>query len=492
MVKFKFLIEESFKRRFNNRGMRVIRGMGLGLLALFSSFTGYSQENIAPVADTISTSYVSPWENLFAINDGFEPLSSTDNSQGAYGNWPRLSGEVENWDWVQYSWDSIYLIDRSEIYWWSDRGGIRIPDSSYIQYRDIESGDWKEISGDSGFVINVDEYSVVTFEPVLTNAIRYYMMSMTESTGVLEWKIFGKLVEQDLYNSTIEVTPELTPGVTGTVKVTAVESGGGRREGYTFRVRVKVRNELTGVNNHDESYIVKEQAVNGMLTELILDPTDANGETFFDLVLPPAIDPTDGITIDVMYNDGLVSLGTIRYYIPAMLPPAMTADNTANSVDDDIDITFNDDSDWRAGCSEVLVGGVALAEGIDYDLAAGLLKLKPSGLNSVLVTSGIKEIRVKAPGYDDAVLLQEIKPGQPSVERSVVKSLIPPFRGVQTSLLVVAKDRYGNLLENCQLWYEVKVTCNDPATAEVYSVNGLDVSSDQPVRELPLTGNLGR
>lgn len=43
--------------------------------------------NIAPAA-TVSTSYTSPWENVSALNDGFDPTSSNDRSQAVYGNWP--------------------------------------------------------------------------------------------------------------------------------------------------------------------------------------------------------------------------------------------------------------------------------------------------------------------------------------------------------------------------------------------------------------------
>src|SRR5436190_2079039 len=46
-----------------------------------------------------STSFVSGYESLEAINDGVEPRNSRDHDHGAYGNWPRTGTQ-----WVQYEW----------------------------------------------------------------------------------------------------------------------------------------------------------------------------------------------------------------------------------------------------------------------------------------------------------------------------------------------------------------------------------------------------
>jgi len=54
--------------------------------------------NLALVAQA-TTSYVSSWETLTAINDGHDPQNSGDYSHGAYGNWPQTGTQ-----WVQYDW----------------------------------------------------------------------------------------------------------------------------------------------------------------------------------------------------------------------------------------------------------------------------------------------------------------------------------------------------------------------------------------------------
>lgn len=61
-----------------------------------SSTTPTTQDtNIAGQA-TASTSYVSDWEKINALNDGANPSNSSDKSSGVYGNWPKTDTQ-----WVQ-------------------------------------------------------------------------------------------------------------------------------------------------------------------------------------------------------------------------------------------------------------------------------------------------------------------------------------------------------------------------------------------------------
>ncbi len=81
--------------------------------------------NLALTA-TVTTSYVSSWETLTAVNDGFTPSNSADDSKGAYGNW---NGETyyNTYNWVQYEWTLAKNLTSTSIYWWSDGQGIQQP-----------------------------------------------------------------------------------------------------------------------------------------------------------------------------------------------------------------------------------------------------------------------------------------------------------------------------------------------------------------------------
>ncbi|MCF8346197.1 MAG: DUF6055 domain-containing protein [Bacteroidales bacterium] len=458
----------------------------IGLLALYAGICA-GQENIALEADTVSTSHVSSWETLGAINDGFDPASSTDKSNGAYGNWVGTEIGTENWDWVQYSWDSLYVIDKSAIYWWTDGGGIQIPDESYIHYRDIKTGQWVEVKNHSGFVNNVNEYNVVTFDPVLTNAIRYHMVSHTQATGILEWKVYGRIGEQQLYNSTVDVSPGLSEGVTSTFTVTALDANNDPRSGYTFKVLAETTNRLTGSGWNDEVYNVNGQLITDGQMSLDLSPTGVDGKTTFEVVMPGVIDPTDGINITIQYNDGVVALATESYYASSRVSPVLTADETDNTIDHDIEITFTDNSSWRDDIECVLVNGIKIAPGSDYGLLPGVLVLKPSGGSSSLTTSGEKSVVVQALGFSDAEVTQVVDAGQVFPEGSIVAPLVNLYKGVSTQLQIVVQDRFGNALQGYELAYDIDVINDDVTTAEEYVLDGTAVTSDLTDQVAPAT-----
>lgn len=166
------------------------------------------EENVALVSTPV-TSYVSSWEKLTAINDGQEPSNSeTKSPGGAYGNWPN----AETWNWVQYNFPQYYQISKSEVYWWTDNGGILIPYNSYVEYWDPETEAWKLLSdpvvngvsipvanygnktkysgANPGFGVEKDKFNETTFTPVITNKIRLHFVAV-ESQGIHEWKVWG-------------------------------------------------------------------------------------------------------------------------------------------------------------------------------------------------------------------------------------------------------------------------------------------------------------
>lgn len=151
--------------------------------------------NIA-LAATASTDYVSGWEDVNTINNGVEPANSADHDTGIYGNW--FSGS--EWRYVQYDFSAyptatgtsdIHTIDQTDVYWFTDGGGILLPDSIYIEYWDLQSSSWKEVTNYTGYGREADQWNITTFDPVSTNKIRLNMKHDSESTGVIEWKVLG-------------------------------------------------------------------------------------------------------------------------------------------------------------------------------------------------------------------------------------------------------------------------------------------------------------
>ncbi|WP_160690428.1 M6 family metalloprotease domain-containing protein [Clostridium sp. C2-6-12] len=139
-------------------------------------------KNIAGQA-TPSTSYVSSWESINALNDGIDPTSSNDRSAAVYGNWPETGTQ-----WVQYLFNNNVTISNCQVYWFKDGQGIDVPSSYKISYWDGSA--WQEVKNAKGYGTEINKYNTTTFTPVSTNAIAIQMTSNgSSSTGILEWKV---------------------------------------------------------------------------------------------------------------------------------------------------------------------------------------------------------------------------------------------------------------------------------------------------------------
>jgi hypothetical protein len=171
---------------------------GLAAVNTFPVYLSTEEDTITNLAlsATVSTSYVSSWETLEAVQDGHDPTRSTDKTGGAYGNW---NGEAsyKTYNWVQYEWALAQQIDSTWIYWWDDGSGIDQPTDAYIEYWDGST--WVN-AGSIG--ISLNQYN--TLEPDLwVSKIRINMISAM-ATGILEWKVFG--IESEPCDST-QLTP---------------------------------------------------------------------------------------------------------------------------------------------------------------------------------------------------------------------------------------------------------------------------------------------
>lgn len=173
--------------RFYSSVTSLVKALSVGLCVCgFSSlaFPALADvSNIAPLASS-STSYVSPWETLGAVNDGNTPLSSNDKTSGAYGNW----NNPNSIQWVEYEWSLNYELDSTEVYWFDDNGGVRVPSTAYIEY--WSDNQWV-FAGDVPTADNT--FNALALNGISTHRLRISMLNPDQSTGVLEWRVFGEL-----------------------------------------------------------------------------------------------------------------------------------------------------------------------------------------------------------------------------------------------------------------------------------------------------------
>ncbi|HEY9172104.1 MAG TPA: Tat pathway signal protein, partial [Verrucomicrobiae bacterium] len=166
-----------------------ITGSAMGGLLLLASFaltqpraSAATGANLAAVA-TPSSSHTSGDTTVDALNDGFTPARSLDDSHRSYGNWPRRGTQ-----WVQYEWTQPISTKQIEVYWWDDRRGVRLPKACRVKYWDGK--ELVAVANASGLGVAGDKFNVTTFDEVTTTRLRLEMDSDGEfSTGVLEWRV---------------------------------------------------------------------------------------------------------------------------------------------------------------------------------------------------------------------------------------------------------------------------------------------------------------
>ncbi|WP_079409464.1 DUF5695 domain-containing protein [Paenibacillus ferrarius] len=141
--------------------------------------------DIAPQG-TVTTSFVSSWESLAGLNDGYTPTSSNDRGHAVYGNWDN-PGTTQ---WLQIDFASAKTISKTDIYWFDDDQGIDLPASYTLQYWNGTA--WVNVGSPSGLGIVANQYNTTTFTPVSTTKIRLNITAKsTTSTGVESWKVYG-------------------------------------------------------------------------------------------------------------------------------------------------------------------------------------------------------------------------------------------------------------------------------------------------------------
>ena len=405
------------------------------MIFIIPAFCYSEVPNIAPLA-TPSTSYVSSWETLAAIKDGFEPTGSTDHLHGAYGNWQ--SGVTNVWNWVQYTFPDYYKIAKSDVYWWTDNNGIAIPYNSYIQYWNISQNAWVNVSNPSGYGYELDKYNTTSFDTILTNKVRLNFVSL-KAQGILEWKVYGEKGEQIPSLSTSLISPALSPGTTSTITITARDKNGTPVSGYVFKIDATV---LNGLVQNNEVYEVNGQSVAGNMQDLLLPPTNTLGQVVFTVKIPAAVDPTDGINLGIKFNEGHTFLKSYSFVATGLTPPVLTSDPTSNTVDNDIDITFPDNPAWRNSITGVFVGGNALDTAY-YHVYEGKITLTPAAGNNLSVV-GIKTISVIATGYIKQQVVQSIKVGEVNTLQSTVTSPFQLYKSSTVQFTAKAADQFGN------------------------------------------------
>lgn len=112
------------------------------------------------------TGYNDQNDDLGAVYDGREPLNSADQSYRFF----RMRPSVGERAWLEYEYRSPRTISSSRVYWFDDKRFCKLPASWRLLYR--AGQEWVPVDASGPFEVRKDEFSIVTFQPVITTAVR--------------------------------------------------------------------------------------------------------------------------------------------------------------------------------------------------------------------------------------------------------------------------------------------------------------------------------
>ncbi|WP_036945036.1 DUF4347 domain-containing protein, partial [Pseudobacteroides cellulosolvens] len=187
--------------------------------------------------------------------------------------------------------------------------------------------------------------------------------------------------------NTIGITP-VADAVTSIVISTQPVLGTASGDAFTTQPIVTLKDQYgnTCANGPSSSANVVASAKNGTGTWTIGGTTTKAAvtgvATFTDLTASLVIPGNGAIT----FTSGSIDGDSNSFTIPNKAAIEIADDVTNNSVDNDIQITFNSDMDFEGAITEVKFNGTSLTAATDYVIENGKLTLKPSGGNPALTT----------------------------------------------------------------------------------------------------------
>lgn len=303
-------------------------------------------------------------------------------------------------------------------------------------------------------------YMSFMYKPTSASTTTDYSVVFGNAAGESVTGLFGKFYVQR------DVSSNLRFGITKTTAASASYTGYSYALNTTYLI--VIRYDFVAGTTNDVAYLFINPVLGTseptptltMMTDTAADPVQLTS-----VALRQASN-TAGAT----YGGFKVGKSWADITPSSATTPTLTADGTSNTVDNSIDITFTDDSAWRTAVTAVKIGTTTLTSGTDYDLTAGNLQLKPSGLNVLLTTPGSKSVTVVATGYTDATVTQVINAGAPTTNSTAtISAALAP--NTSRTITCTAKDQYNNLVSGYTFAYDVTLTNNNSTTAESYTIN---------------------
>ena len=152
----------------------------------------------------ITSSGVASWENQNRVNEATTPASSNPGAGNGWGTWGQTANgtSAANAAWLRYTWQSPVRVGSTEIYWYDDNGGTRMPrpDTYAVEYSN-DGTNWTPVTLTNGSTyaaaLTRNAFNRLEFEPVEASQLRIRITGVQTGgagTGVLRWRVNGETV----------------------------------------------------------------------------------------------------------------------------------------------------------------------------------------------------------------------------------------------------------------------------------------------------------
>lgn len=157
------------------------------------------QERPLEAYATPSASYTYGGDSVYNLNDG------SDSKNNRWTSWK--DGTPELYPWVQYDFDEPVLLSGCDIWWYDDNGGVRLPDSFEIYYKNSETDAFTKVEHDSKYLCNYSQgFKTYKFDEVEVTSLRIVINNSKAAAGIVEWKLIG--AEKNSETPIPSVTPD--------------------------------------------------------------------------------------------------------------------------------------------------------------------------------------------------------------------------------------------------------------------------------------------
>lgn len=153
---------------------------------------------------TITSSGSASWENQNRVNEATTPANSNPGAGNGWGTWGQAASgtSASSAAWLRYTWQSPVRIGSTEIYWYDDNGGTRMPrPDQYVIESSNDGTTWTPVTltGGSSYAaaLTRNAYNRLEFEPVEASQLRVRITGVQGTgagTGVLRWRVNGETV----------------------------------------------------------------------------------------------------------------------------------------------------------------------------------------------------------------------------------------------------------------------------------------------------------